>query len=101
MRRTQWTPGSGTYLTSRDLPTPGKPGAHKEFDPTKTRMQRAPNFSFGRSTKETTFTLPNLKVQPNHGTYPKKSNYFTPGPGTHVQPNHGTYPKKSNYFTPG
>lgn len=81
MRQTHWTPGPGAYKSEREFLVT----TTDEVDTNKTVQERAPDFSFGRETKETRHEVKNMKPQRNHGSYFVTTDYYTPGPGTFTQ----------------
>lgn len=80
MRETQWTPGPGTYRTNREFALEEK----DDLDSNITVQERAADFSFQKSIRETTVPLKDLKFQKNNPQYPKLTPDFTPGPGAYL-----------------
>jgi len=94
-REYMWVPGPGTYKSEREFMTSKEKDSPDEVDTNLTTQEAAPDFSFGREVKQTTFRIRNHEFQDmaktsykfmrNHGSYPKADETFTPGPGTYNQ----------------
>jgi len=114
-----WVPGPGSYKSEREFMFPDSPD---EVDTNITVQEAAPDYSFGREVKQTTYRIKNhefldtsktskddgdeapLQQQPSRLNIPLRS---SPSRDTYNKDaykfmrNHGAYPKPDDTFTPG